>query len=74
MILQVVLPVAIGEFGSKFEDNLDAQTMHDLAAYMGEHNLQVAFQLSNTQQSLVVSSCCHDGVPTHQGPAPAAQL
>ena len=35
MILQIVLPVAIGEFGSKFEDKLDAETMHDLVAYMG---------------------------------------
>ena len=43
MTLQAVLPVAIGEFGSKFEDKLDAETMHDLAAYMGEHIIQVSF-------------------------------
>lgn len=35
-LVQVRFPVAIGEFGSKFEDPEDVQAMRDLALYLGK--------------------------------------
>lgn len=35
MMVQVRFPVAIGEFGSKFEDPQDIQAMQDVASYLG---------------------------------------
>lgn len=35
--VQVTFPVAIGEFGSKFEEPEDIQAMQDLASYLGRH-------------------------------------
>ncbi|KAL0040077.1 hypothetical protein WJX79_005360 [Trebouxia sp. C0005] len=32
---QMVFPVAVGEFGSKFEESQDIQAMQDLASYLG---------------------------------------
>ena len=34
--MQMVLPVAIGEFGSKFEESHDIQAMQDFSSYLGE--------------------------------------
>ena len=36
MLVQIRFPVAIGEFGSKFEDPQDVEAMKDLALYLGK--------------------------------------
>ncbi len=34
--MQMVFPVAIGEFGSKFDESQDIQAMQDLSSYLGK--------------------------------------